>query len=195
MRSGGAGRPTSPSKRDKASRIAGNWQARSRSMPTYCDPLPGKEHRQPCPRRVRRPDRPPRATPAMPDFVERRGEERIGRHRSTSPGNVPVDHRQESTRDGGIKCVHATVLPRRRGRLSSRRLLAKPPGPTSRPPACAAAERATICTSPSQAMPGAAGSASSNTQWKLLPPNPKALTAARRGWSALASQGRGSTLT
>ena len=57
------------------------------------------------------------------------------------------------------------------------------------------AEKARICTSPSQSIAGLSGSASSSTQWKLLPPKPNALTAARRGWSARGSQGRASVLT
>ena len=38
-------------------------------------------------------------------------------------------------------------------------------------------------------MPAISGPASSSTQWKLLPPNPKALTAARRGWPGLLKPG------
>ena len=58
-----------------------------------------------------------------------------------------------------------------------------------------APDRARISTDPSQSVSPLVPVCSSSTAWKLLPPNPKALRAARREWSARGSHGRFSVFT
>ena len=58
-----------------------------------------------------------------------------------------------------------------------------------------AALKAASCTSSFQSICCFSLWYSSSTQWKLLPPKPRALIPARRGWTALAIHGRVSVLT
>jgi hypothetical protein len=57
------------------------------------------------------------------------------------------------------------------------------------------APSATISVAPSQSGSSFSGRCSSSTAWKLLPPNPNADSAARRGCSARGSHGRISVFT
>ena len=76
---------------------------------------------------------------------------------------------------------------------TSSQLIAGPQEETAALTASAdAPENAAICTSPSQSISVFCGRCSSSTTWKLLPPKPSALIAARRGPSE--SHGRFSVL-
>ena len=176
----------------------GTRQARSRSIPTYCDPWPGNSTA-----------RPPRLGPgAVGRRLPVRRPGSVGESSRASPG--PLDqlrprgcHSAPGGHDGQEPArVSKSGRDRATGRLRSGRRL---PGvvraarrrawPSGSEAGSRGSEKATIWSSPSQATGAGSGSASSRTQWKLVPPNPKALTAARRGVvGRLGSQGRASVL-
>ena len=118
------------------------------------------------------------------------GELRPARRRAASAGRCGRGGRRAAAGTGRRRGTRPGT-PRRRGRR-------RPRSPTrgavdapsarrssSRRPAAATVSppSATISTAPSQSGSVFAGRCSSSTAWKLLPPNPNADSAARRGWS------------
>ena len=95
-------------------------------------------------------------------------------------------HREQPARRGRVEQRPRRRSPGRRGRPTSSRPASGPAH--RRGPTASGRRRRGFRTSPSQSDRLSRSRRSSRTQWKLLPPKPNALTAARRGCSARGSQ-------
>ncbi len=173
--------------------IAGNRQASSRSMPDVLRPLAGEEHRQAARAAGRSRRRPPSGAAS-------RAASRCRSRRASDLGPIEQLGQAIAVRSAATISRAVTMLGPERARLRAGRLGSpasprpdrpRAPPARERSPPRSSAEKARICTSPSQSIAAFSGSASSRTQWKLLPPKPKALTAARRGLVAARQPGAG----